>query len=37
MTAASVLEQRKINLHQRIEVVGEAGDILLTVEFSATS
>ncbi len=33
MTAASVLEQRKINLHHRIEVAGEAGDILLTVEF----
>ncbi len=33
MTAASVLEQHKINLHHRIEVTNEAGQDVLTVEF----
>lgn len=33
MSAASVLEQRKINLHHRIEVADENGDHVLTVEF----
>lgn len=33
MTAASVLEQRKINLHHRIEVADETGQTALTVEF----
>jgi hypothetical protein len=33
MTAASVLEQRKINLHHRIEVADEQGQTVITVEF----
>jgi hypothetical protein len=33
MSAASVLEQRKINLHHRIEVADEAGQTVLTIEF----
>jgi hypothetical protein len=33
MTAASVLEQGKVNLHHRIEVADGAGQIVLTVEF----
>lgn len=33
MSAASVLEHHKINLHHRIEVADEAGQTVLTVEF----
>ena len=33
MTAVSVREQRKVNLHHRIEVANEAGAIIDTVEF----
>ena len=33
MTAASVLERGKINLHHRIEVADENGSVVLTVEF----
>ena len=33
MSAASVLEQRKINLHHRIEVADDKGQTVLTVEF----
>ena len=33
MSAASVLEQRKINLHHRIEVADDTGRKVLTVEF----
>jgi hypothetical protein len=33
MSAASVLEHRKINLHHRIEVANARGQIVLTVEF----
>ena len=33
MTAASVLERRKINLHHRIEVANASGEHVLTVEF----
>lgn len=33
MSAASVLEQRKINLHHRIEVTDETAQHVLTVEF----
>ena len=33
MTAASVLEHSRINLHHRIEVADEAGAIVLKVEF----
>jgi hypothetical protein len=33
MTAVSVKETRKINLHHRIEVADEAGAILCAVEF----
>jgi hypothetical protein len=33
MAAATVLEQSKINLHHRIEVADESGQIVVTVEF----
>lgn len=33
LAAASILEQRKVNIHHRIEVADPAGEILLTVEF----
>jgi hypothetical protein len=33
MSAASVLEHKKINLHHRIEVVNEQSEHVLTVEF----
>ncbi len=33
MTAATVLEERKINLHHRIEVTDGMGQKVLTVEF----
>jgi hypothetical protein len=33
MTAASVLERRKINLHHQIEVADERGERVLIVEF----
>jgi hypothetical protein len=33
MSAASILEHRKINLHHRIEMADESGEILATVEF----
>jgi hypothetical protein len=33
MTAASVLERRKINLHHRIEVADESGQVRHVVEF----
>jgi hypothetical protein len=33
MSAASVLEHRKINLHHRIEVADETGEVVLRVEF----
>ena len=33
MSAASVLEHGKINLHHRIEVADESGSIVSTVEF----
>jgi hypothetical protein len=33
MAAASVLEQRKINLSHQIEVTDEAGHVALTVDF----
>jgi hypothetical protein len=33
MSAASILEHRKVNLHHRIEVGDDTGQIVLTVEF----
>jgi hypothetical protein len=33
MAAASVLEHRKVNLHHRIEVEDEAGQVLEAVKF----
>ena len=33
MSAASVLEHGRINLHHRIDVADERGEIVLTVEF----
>jgi hypothetical protein len=33
MSAASVLEHRKLNLHHRIEVADETGRLVLTVKF----
>lgn len=33
MTAASVLETRKVNLHHRIDVANESGEIVCTVAF----
>jgi hypothetical protein len=33
MSAMSVLEHAKINLHHRIEVADDGGEIVLTVEF----
>jgi hypothetical protein len=34
MSAATILEQGKINLHHRIDVVDEAGETVLKVEFA---
>jgi hypothetical protein len=33
MSAASVLEHHKLNLHHRIEIANSSGEILATVEF----
>ena len=33
MAAASVLENHRINLHHRIEIADETGEVVLTVEF----
>ena len=33
MTAASVTEQRRVNLHHRIDVANEQGETVLSVEF----
>lgn len=33
MSAVSIRERAKLNLHHRIEVANDAGEIVLTVEF----
>jgi hypothetical protein len=34
MSAASILEQGRINFNHRIDVVDEAGEVVVTVEFA---
>jgi hypothetical protein len=33
MSAASVVEHRKLNLHHRIDVAGQSGERLFTIKF----